>query len=206
MASITACSTNLPERATRRLRRWLLLLPFLLAPLLAWAAEIEVVNPQIVYGEDGYALSADFRFELRPRLEEAVARGVVLTFVVDFEMTRERWYWFDEKVAARSQTTSLSYHALTRQYRLSSGGLHQSFATLGEALAVLSRLRNWPISDGGDLSLRPGETYQAALRMRLDINQLPRPFQISALGNRDWNLVSDWKTWTVSLPVPTEAP
>lgn len=187
------------------MRRWLLLLPFLLAPLLVWAAEIEVVNPQIFYGEDGYALTADFRFELRPRLEEAVARGVVLTFVVDFEMTRERWYWFDETVAARSQTISLSYHALTRQYRLSSGGLHQSFATLDEALAVLSRLRYWPIADGNDPPLRPGETYQAALRMHLDINQLPRPFQISALGNRDWNLVSDWKTWTVTLPVPTEA-
>ena len=199
MASITACSPSLPER----LRRWLL--PLLLAPLLAWAVEIEVIDPQIVFGEDGYALSANFRFELRPRLEEAVARGVVLTFVVDFEMTRERWYWFDEKLAARTQTVSLSYHALTRQYRLSSGGLHQSFVTLGEALAVLSRLRNWPIADGGEPPLRPGETYQAALRMRLDINQLPRPFQISALGNRDWNLVSDWKTWAVTLPVPTEA-
>lgn len=198
MASITACSPSLPDR----LRRWLLAL--LLAPLLAWAAEIEVVNPQIAHGEDGYVLSADFRFELRPRLEEAVARGVVLYFVVDFEMTRDRWYWFDETVAARSQTYSLSYHALTRQYRLSSGGLHQSFATLGEALAVLSRLRNWPIAERSDAAPRPGETYQAALRLRLDINQLPRPFQISALGNRDWNLVSDWKTWTLTLPAPTE--
>ncbi len=200
MASITASSTNLPEFLRR------CLLPLLLAPMLAWGAVIEVVNPQIVFGEEGYALSADFHFELRPRLEEAVARGVVLTFVIDFEMTRRRWYWFDETVAARSQTTSLSYHALTRQYRLSSGGLHQSFATLAEALAVLSRLRYWPISDDNDPPLRFGETYQAALRMRLDTSQLPRPFQISALGSRDWNLASDWKTWTVSLSPPPEAP
>ncbi|MCL2344787.1 MAG: DUF4390 domain-containing protein [Desulfobulbus sp.] len=203
MVSITACSPSPPERT--RLRRWLLPLLFLLLPLLAWAAEIEVVNPRIVHDEDGYALFADFNFELRPRLEEAVARGVTLTFVVDFELTRGRWYWFDETVAARSQIISLSYHALTRQYRLSSGGLHQSFATLDEALAMLSRLHNWPISDGDAPDLRPGKTYQAALRMRLDISQLPRPFQISALGNRDWNLASDWKTWTVTLPLPAEA-
>ena len=79
MASITACSTNLPEL----LRRWLLL-GLLLAPLFAWAAEIEVANPQLAHGDDGYTLSADFRFELRPRLEEAVARGVVLPFVVEY--------------------------------------------------------------------------------------------------------------------------
>ncbi|MBL8431078.1 MAG: DUF4390 domain-containing protein, partial [Dechloromonas sp.] len=37
-------------------------------------------------------------------------------------------------------------------------------------------------------------------RMRLDINQLPRPFQISAIGNRDWNLASEWKVWQATLP------
>jgi hypothetical protein len=171
-----------------------------LLPPLAWAAEVEVVAPQVAYGEEDYVLSADFRFALTPRLEEAVERGVVLYFVVDFEMTRGRWYWFDETVAARSQTYALSYHALTSQYRLSSGGLHQSFATLAEALAVLSRLRNWPIADHQDSALRPGATYQAALRLRLDLNLLPRPFQISALGSRDWHLASEWKSWTLVLP------
>lgn len=173
----------------------------LLAPAIAWAAEIQVVNPQLDAGEEGYVLSADFRFELKPRLEEAVARGVVLYFVVDYEMTRERWYWLDQTVLVRSLTYSLSYHALTRQYRLSTGGLHQSFATLGEALAVLSRLRNWLVIDKGDAAVRPGETYQAALRLRLDPALLPRPFQITALGNRDWALAADWKIWTLTLPV-----
>lgn len=199
MASITACSKNLSER----LRRWLLLA--LLLPMIVWAAEIQVGEPQLTLGDDGYVLSADFRFELRPRLEEAVARGVVLYFVVDYEMTRERWYWLDETVIARSLTYSLSYHALTRQYRLSTGGLHQSFATLGEALAVLSRLRNWQVIDKGEAAVRPGEAYQAALRLRLDITQLPRPFQITALGNKEWALSSDWKTWSITLPMPAEA-
>lgn len=199
MASTTACSKNLPER----LYRWLLLL--LLAPAIAWAAEIQVDNQQLAADEEGYVLSADFHFEFKPRLEEAVARGVVLYFVVDYEMTRERWYWFDQAVVARSLTYSLSYHALTRQYRLSTGGLHQSFATLGEALAVLSRLRNWLVIDKGDAAVRPGEAYQAALRLRLDPALLPRPFQITALGNRDWALAADWKTWTVILPQPVEA-
>ncbi|MDP3538184.1 MAG: DUF4390 domain-containing protein [Azonexus sp.] len=184
-----------------RLRHWLLLMVFV--PVLAWTAEIDVTNPQILLGDDGYVLSADFRFELSPRLEEAVNKGVVLYFVTDFEMTRARWYWLDEKMVSRSQTYSLSYHALTRQYRLSTGGLHQSFQSLTEALAVMSRLRNWAVIDKGDKVARPGEPYQAALRLRLDITQLPRPFQISALGNKEWSLGSDWKTWQATLPAAT---
>lgn len=183
-----------------RLRHLLALLLFV--PVLAWAADIEIANPQILAGDDGYVVSADFKFELTPRLEEAVTKGVVLYFVVEFEMTRGRWYWLDEKLVSRSQTHSLSYHALTRQYRLSTGGLHQSFTTLSDALAVLSRLRHWAVIDKGDKFVQPGESYHSALRMRLDFNQLPKPFQITALGNKDWNLSSDWKSWVATLPVP----
>ena len=203
MVFTTVCSKNVLDS----LRLWLLAL--LLVPAMAWSAEIDIVNPQLAAGEDGYVLSADFKFELNPRLEEAVAKGVVLYFVVDFELTRARWYWLDEKLASRSQSYRLSYHALTRQYRLSAGsGLHQSFPSLSDALQVLSRLRNWVVVDRGEKSVRAGETYDAALRLRLDVTQLPRPFQITALGNKDWSLASDWKSWQASLAVsaPVVAP
>ena len=185
-----------------RVRTWLVVVLAML-PVLVLAAEIEIANPQITASEDGFVVSADFSFELNERLEEAVTKGVVLYFVTEFEMTRPRWYWRDEKVVSRNQTHRLSFHALTRQYRLSKGGLHQSFDTLSEALGVLSRLRNWGVIDGRAEKpvVQAGDTYMAALRMRLDINQLPRPFQISALGNKDWSLASEWKVWQATLPV-----
>lgn len=195
--STTVALKKLPER----LRAWLWALLAML-PLMALAAEIEVANPQITASEDGYVVSADFTFELNERLDEAVTKGLALHFVADFEMTRPRWYWLDEKLLTRSQTYRLSYHALTRQYRLSTGGLHQSYDSLSAALRALSRLRNWLVSEKGaeKSGLRAGETYTAALRLRLDINQLPRPFQITALGNKDWSLASDWKLWQATLP------
>lgn len=165
------------------------------------AAEIEINSPQLQWQEGSYQLSADFSFELNPRLEEAVARGMVLYFLVEFELSKPRWYWLDEKVLEKTQTLRLSYHALTRQYRVSSGGgLHQSFSSLNEALRVLSRLRYWVVAERGNEALRPGEAYQAALRLRLDLSQLPKPFQIVAVGNRDWTLASDWKRWRLTLP------
>lgn len=184
-----------------RVRTWLVAVLAVL-PALVLAAEIEITNPQITASEDGFVVSADFSFELNERLEEAVTKGVVLYFVTEFEMTRPRWYWLDEKVVSRHQTHRLSFHALTRQYRLSTGGLHQSFDTLSEALRVLSRLRNWTVIDGRaeKTGVQAGDTYMVALRMRLDITQLPRPFQISALGNKDWSLASEWKVWQATLP------
>lgn len=192
MASITAFSPSLSDR----LRHWLAVVALVWGAL-AWGAEIEIANPQLSAGDDGWELSADFGFDFNARLEEAVARGVILPFVVEFELTRPRWYWFDEKVATRTQTHRLSYHALTRQYRITTGGLHQSYGTLSEALRFLSRVRSWTVIDKG--AAQPGEPYVAALRMRLDLNQLPRPFQVAALGNRDWSLASDWKIWSVVL-------
>lgn len=203
MVSITACSTSRLERC------WLLLLAWFVLAGGALAAEIEVANPRLLAGEDGYVLAADFNFDFNPRLEEAVAKGVALHFVVEFELTRPRWYWFDEKLVSRSLTYRLSYHALTRQYRLATGALHQSFDTLSEALSILARLRHWVVidkpGDRNDRSLaKAGESYLAAVRLRLDINQLPKPFQIAALANKDWNLASDWKSWALVLPpLPT---
>lgn len=198
MVSSTACLKSVAEYGLFW-RRWCCCLLFW--PLLALTAEIEVTNPQLTVADDGYVLAADFAFELGPRLEEAVTKGVSLHFVADLELTRPRWYWLDEKLITRSQTWRLSYHALTRQYRLTNGGgLHQSFASLGDALLMLSRLRNWLVIDKNERAVRAGEVYLAAVRLRLDITQLPRPFQISALGNKEWTLASDWKTWTLTLP------
>ena len=165
-------------------------------PSSSLAVDISVRNPMLSPGDEGYVLSADFNINLNARLDDAIARGVTLYFVVDFELTRARWYWLDEQVISRSQTFQLSYHALTRQYRLSSGALHQSFASLDDAQRILSRLRNWLVLERG--AVRPGESYQAAVRMRLDLSQMPKTFQVNALANRDWNLSSDWARWIFS--------
>ncbi|SDG67910.1 protein of unknown function [Propionivibrio dicarboxylicus] len=159
----------------------------------AQAADISLRNPQLELTDDGYALSADFNINFNTRLEEVISKGVVLYFVIDFELTRSRWYWFDEVVLRRNRTIQLSYHALTRQYRLSTGSLHQGYATLDEALRVMARVRYWPVIDKGEV--RSDKAYQAAVRMRLDLSQMPKTFQVSALSSRDWSLNSDWVRW-----------
>jgi len=171
------------------------------AALCARADEIDVIDARLAASEEGLLLSADFAFEFNPRLSEAVANGVPLYFVIEFELTRPRWYWFDENAVSRRTQLRLSYHALSRQYRVSSGPLHQSFSSLDDALDVMRRLRNWQVLQRS-VTLG-GSSYEAAVRMRLDPAQLPKPLQISALTDRELRLESPWKRF-IFLP-PREA-
>ena len=161
----------------------------------AVAAEgISTRNAAIESAEDGYTLQADFDVNFSPRLEEAVNRGVPLHFIVEFELSRPRWYWFDEKPIQLSQTYKITYTPLLRQYRLSAGNAYQNFTRFDEVTRVLSRLRGWHVADKG--ALKKDTIYQASLRMRLDPTQLPKPFQVNAIASRDWTLASDWHRWT----------
>jgi hypothetical protein len=179
----------------------------LFALSLALADEIGVRDAQLHTVEEGMVLDADFDFELNPRLSEVVSSGVPLYFRVDFELTRRRWYWFDETAADKRLQLRLSYHALTRQYRLSTGLLQQSFATLEEALHVLKHVRNWLVVDR-TVTFADAD-YDAAVKMRLDSSLLPKPFQLSALTTRELQLESPWLRFTVrsprQLPAPVES-
>lgn len=171
------------------------------AAMIARADDIEVHEVRLAPAEDGLALSAEFAFDFNPRLAEAVANGIPLYFAVEFELTRTRWWWFDEKAAVKRMQLRLSYHALSRHYRLSTGLLQQNFATLQEALAVLRRVRNWIVVDRA-APLADG-SYEAAVRMRLDANLLPKPFQLSAITSRELTLESPWKRFAFQM-LPAE--
>jgi hypothetical protein len=179
------------------------------AALYARADDIEVLDARLAASEEGLSLSADFAFEFNPRLSEAVANGVPLYFVIEFELTRPRWYWFDENAVSRRTQLRLSYHALSRQYRVSTGPLHQSFSSLDDALDVMRRLRNWQVLERS--VMLGGSSYEAAVRMRLDPAQLPKPLQLSALTDRELRLESPWKRFIflpprAPSPPPTPAP
>jgi len=168
------------------------------------ADEIEVGDARLSAAEEGVILAADFAFELGPRLVEVVTNGVPLYFVVEFELTRPRWYWFDEKTAAKRLQLRLSYHPLSRQYRLSTGVLQQNYPALEDALKVLRRVRNWLVVDRS-VGLAEA-SYEAAVRMRLDVAMLPKPFQLSAMTSRELNLESAWRRFTFRPPAMLAAP
>jgi hypothetical protein len=160
----------------------------------ARADSIAVATGELLAEEDEYVLNAQFDFAFNPTLEEALQKGISLYFVLEFELSRPRWYWIDEKVAQLSVQYRLSYTPLTRQYRLTSGLLSQQFDTLDEVARILGRVVSRPVIARD--ALIKGARYEAAVRLRLDVAQLPKPFQIDALASRDWTLQSVWYRWS----------
>lgn len=179
---------------------WLLALALAAIPALpAYAAQpygIEVSSASISIAEDSYLLEADIDIILSAPLEDALHKNIPLYFLLEFELVRSRWYWFNDKAVVLGRQFRLSYSALTRQYRVGVGAFYQNFPTLKEALEFMSKVRRREELEPGSLS--KGATYSAALRLRLDISQLPRPFHLNALGSREWSLGSEWHRWLVT--------
>ena len=156
----------------------------------ASAEGIKIKSAELERVDNDWLLNATFQIELTPGLEDAVQKGVVLYFQTEFDLTRSRWYWFDEKPAIALRQTRLSYQPMTQQYRIASEGLTFSARTMSEALQTVGSFGGWRVIDNNQID--PSKSYTAALRMTLDLSKLPKPFQVNALNNRDWNVSSDW--------------
>ncbi|MDR1423604.1 MAG: DUF4390 domain-containing protein [Azoarcus sp.] len=182
----------------RLLRGLFLIAAFLFSSFVAAASsDSRVAYTEIVLAEDGYALNADFDFVLSPKLTDALKHGVALHFVAEVRIERPRWYWFNKKIVDRRLNYRLSYHAITRRYRLNIGSLHLSYDNLEDAARTMQRLRNWHVAPAKDLT--KDIPYTVELRFRHDTAQLPKPFQLSAVAGGEWKVDTDWLKW-VFLP------
>lgn len=142
-------------------------------------------------------ISTQAQFELTPAVEDALQKGLPLYFIAEAEVMRERWYWYDKRVAAAERHLRLAYQPLSRRWKLttssgvSRGGslgltLTQNFDSLAQALASIKRISRWKIADIAELD--SSQRYRVEFVFRLDLNQLPLPFQIGAIGQSDWNV------------------
>jgi len=163
--------------------------------------EVQQARLEVSHPDNLVLLSADFTLGLTETLRDAVNRGLPLYFVVELQIQRGRWYWFDENVVTALTEWRLSYHALTRQFRVASSGRSESFGSLEEALAAMSSVKRWNVAPLSRFDART--TYEVWVRMRLDTTRLPKPFQMTALTDRDWNPQSEWKRFDFSVPAPT---
>jgi len=198
-------SVSLPAPPSSRLAPALRRLAIALLCALAWALgttgvaradTLAVRSAELRIEEGEVLLNADFDLTFNATLEEALQRGIPLYFLLEFELSRSRWYWLDEKVSQTTISYRVSYNALTRQYRVAvgSGLLAPTFNTLEEVERYVGRVTSRPVASAS--AVTKGTRYDAALRLRLDVNQLPKPFQVSAIASREWTLSSDWYRWS----------
>ncbi|HEY7987083.1 MAG TPA: DUF4390 domain-containing protein [Methylophilaceae bacterium] len=161
------------------------------------AEGINVERAELQAEDETYQVNADFGITFSREVEEAINRGVTLNFLVEFVLMEPNKYWLDQEIASASLSIRLSYHALSRQYLLTTGTRQSTYATLPEALEELGKVRNWTVME--KTAIKKETPYYAMLRMRLDQNKLPKPLQVSAIGSENWNLMSERHRWVPAL-------
>ena len=162
----------------------------------ALAAELSQLK--VERADDGVYLSAFVVFDLTPVVEDALMKGIPMFFVAEADIYQNRWYWTDRRVASATRTIRLAFQPLTRHWRVNiatglingSAGLratlNQNYDTLPEALSAVQRLSRWRIADNAEID--PDIVHTLEFGFRLDLSQLPRPFQIGVAGQRDWTI------------------
>jgi len=173
---------------------------WLLVASSAWAQNsvAELTELRAERREAALYLTAQLKLELAAAVEDALMKGFAVHFVAEAEVMRDRWYWYDRKIGTATRYYRLAFQPLTRRWRLNvshepisgaglAGSISQNFETLPEALNVIRRQSGWKVADMADLDLEARQYI--AYRFRLDISQLPRPFQIAAGSQAEWTLV-----------------
>lgn len=152
---------------------------------------------EVERGPEEVTISAQLQFELSSTVEDALLKGIPMVFVAEAEVLKERWYWSDKSMGTATRQFRLAFQPLTRHWRLNvstgpgpaSGlglALNQSYDTLQQALSAIKRISRWKVANTTDLD--PNVRYRLEFRFRLDLGQLPRPFQIGALGQSEWDV------------------
>lgn len=182
----------------RRILNWMAVVIYSMTLLVGVARADEITFQKINLRpvDKAWVLDATLALELSPALEQLVVKGVTLQFVTEFQLTKSRWYWFDAKTVEVQRVSKISYQALTNQYRVTLGNFSLTAANLKQALAAVRTIEDWTVIEAS--AIDPNQTYQAAVRMRLDTNQLAKPFQVNAINSRSWNLQSEWQRFEFS--------
>jgi Domain of unknown function (DUF4390) len=158
----------------------------LLIPRPAHAEGPELTTFEVSRGDEGLLLNYAVKFELPRGAEEALGKAVPLYFVAEAEVFRDRWYWRDQSLAQASRVWRIVYQPLTLSYRVTFGGLSQTYPNRSEALAAISRNARWKIAEPGVID--DGGRHYVEFSFRLDTSLLPRPMQIGISGQAEWML------------------
>lgn len=164
------------------------------------ALATEVTQLQMERSEEGVYLSASVQFDLPVVVEDAMLKGIPMFFVAEADIYRDRWYWYDKRITTATRTMRLAYQPLTRRWRLnvlpgaiSVTGLRASFSqnydSMADAISSIQRLARWRIADAAEVEVNA--RHKVEFRFRLDLSQLPRPFQIGVAGQKDWAIAAE---------------
>ena len=101
---------------------------------------------------------------------------------------------FRSEISKVTERIRLSYNPLTRQYRVSLGGMTQNFDNLDQAIFFMTTISKLYVAPYRDIN---SDDYEVRARFYLDTERLPKPFQVTLKKDDGWNLDSGWFDVTI---------
>jgi len=150
-------------------------------------SKIEIDNLYLIEEASGLFLNGDVSVTLEETLIKALGKGLSLNFSSELEVYSLRKILPDKMVKKVTRNASLTYHGITRRYNVSLNEKTIYFESLTQALAMCLGLKRWVRFTKEELINK-----KLRVRLRLDVDSLPKPLSLVAVSDPAWQLTTGW--------------
>lgn len=166
---------------------------FLIGVILYSSSSIAAVKKIIVNDlsiiQEGKDIFVDFDQELylTPKIINGLKNGIILVFDINFILSKEIPYWFDDIILVKKSRYKIKYKNLLKKYEvIGINGEKAFFADLSDALKYLKIIKQWHV---GTLNEKENNLL-ASLKIQLNKKYLPKPLQIN-IKDKIWDFQSE---------------
>ena len=157
---------------------------------LSLAATVKnIIVNDLSIAQDNKDIFVDFDQELylTSKMIHGLKNGIILVFDINFILTKDIPYWFDDIILVKKSQYKIKYRNLLEKFEVVDiNGEKLFFKDLPAALKYLKIVKKWYV---GTLNEKEKKLL-ASLRIQLNKNHLPKPLQIN-IKDKIWDFQSE---------------
>ena len=154
---------------------------------IAAVKNITVNNLSIAQDGKDIFVNFDQELNLTSKMIHGLKNGIVLVFDINFVLTRDIPYWFDDIILVKKSRYKIKYRNLLEKFEVMDiNGEKVFFKDLPAALKYLKIIKKWYV---GTLNEKE-KNLLASLRIQLNKDHLPKPLQIN-IKDKIWDFQSE---------------
>ena len=155
--------------------------------LAATVKNIIVNDLSIVQDNRDIFVEFDQELYLTSKMIHGLKNGIILVFDINFILTKDIPYWFDDIILVKKSQYKIKYRNLLEKFEVVDiNGEKLFFKDLPAALKYLKIIKKWYV---GTLNEKEKKLL-ASLRIQLNRNHLPKPLQIN-IKDKIWDFQSE---------------
>ena len=155
---------------------------------LAAAKKTILIDDFIIEQEKrGVYVSFNQEFYLTSNIIDGLKNAIPLVFDINFTLSNEVPYWFDDKILVKKSQYKIKYRNLIEKYEIIDINGEKSFyVDLKDALQSLQNIENWYVGSLNKMNNR----LEANIKIKLSKKYLPKPMQIN-IKDDSWDFQSE---------------